>query len=59
MQISSVGLIIAFGYFSSFGNGFSITGVSKNGKGKHPQREISLLLFRMHRITEGASGQNR
>ena len=38
---------------------FSITGFSKNGKRKHPQRENSLLLFRMHRITEEASGQDR
>ena len=36
----------------------SITGVSNNGKRKHSENENSLLLFRMHRITEKASGQD-
>ena len=35
----------------------SITGVSNNGKRKHSENENSLL-FRMHRITEKASGQD-
>ena len=34
----------------------SITGVSNNGKRKRSENENSLL-FRMHRITEKASGQ--
>ena len=37
----------------------AITGVSNNGKRKRSENENSLLLLRMHRITEEASGQEK